>query len=445
MNKERFHSVILEEDKCIGCTNCIKRCPTEAIRVKNGKAKIIKERCIDCGECIRICPQHAKNAITDPIETINNFKYKIALPAPSLLGQFDEKIEPGKILTALKDIGFDDVFEVSRGADIVSHYTREMLKTSKNLPMISSSCPAIVRMIQIRFPTLLNNIAKIDSPMEISAALARQKSVTKTKLDPKEIGIFFITPCAAKMTSVKNPLGRDTSNVDGVIAIQDVFPLIKKNVKKVAEYPEFYDSGKAIGWARAGGETYSLGIESYLCVDGIENVIKILDEVENNQLKDIKFIECLACINGCVGGPLTVENSFVARNRIRKLSEKYLKNKEMQLNKTIENFLLTKKILPRDVQKLDNDIILAMEKLEKIEFIYKQLPELDCGACGSPSCRALAEDIVLGYSNLDDCIVLFRDKVDNLLSKNEENSEDISEQDDNFKKINNSTNKTAMK
>ncbi len=429
MSHEHFHSVILEEDKCIGCTNCIKRCPTEAIRVKDGKAKIIKERCVDCGECIRICPQHAKNAITDPIDTIGRFQYKIALPAPSLLGQFDETAaEPAKILSALKEIGFDEVFEVSRGADIVSHYTGELLKNPKALPLISSSCPAIVRIIQIRFPTLIENIAPIESPMEIAAKIAREKAAVKTGLDPKEIGIFFISPCAAKMTSVKSPLGQEVSNVDGVIAIRDVYPLIKKNIKKVENYPDFYDSGKGIGWARAGGETLSLGIKAYLGVDGIENVIKILDEIENEQLKDIQYVECLACINGCVGGPLTVENSFVARNRIRRLSEKYPQKKELNLNQSIKEFLFTRQILSKDIGKLDDDLIAAIEKMEKIDDIYEQLPKLDCGACGSPTCRSLAEDIVLGFSNLDDCIVLFRDKVKHLLAQNQEHSENPPEQ-----------------
>ncbi|TCO72290.1 [Fe-Fe] hydrogenase large subunit C-terminal domain-containing protein [Marinisporobacter balticus] len=421
---EHFHSVILEEDKCIGCTNCIKRCPTEAIRVKNGKARIIKERCIDCGECIRICPQHAKNSITNPIEKINDFKYKVALPAPTLLGQFNEDTDPRKILSALKSLGFDDVFEVSRGADIVSHYTKELLKTASKFPLISSACPAVVRLIQVRFPSLIDHIIPIESPMEVAAMLARQKSAQKTGLSPEEIGIFFISPCPAKISSVKNPLGNTYSDVDGVISIKSVYPCIQKNLKKnlQSEETEFYNSGKAIGWARSGGETYSLNIKDYLCVDGIENVIKILDEIENGKLNDIKFVECLACINGCVGGCLTVENGFVARNRIRKLSQKYMQNKEIQLNRTIQDFLLKEKILPKNVRKLDDNIMEAMKKMEKIDYIYDLLPDLDCGACGSPSCRALAEDIVLGYSDLDDCMILFRDKVNALLLKNNNDS-----------------------
>ncbi|MFZ5969161.1 MAG: [Fe-Fe] hydrogenase large subunit C-terminal domain-containing protein [Bacillota bacterium] len=422
---EYFHSVQLDEKQCIGCTNCIKRCPTEAIRVKNGKARIIKERCIDCGECIRVCPQHAKNGVTDSIKDIENFKYKVALPAPSILSQFDENVSPGKILASLKLLGFDDVVEVSRGADIVSHYTKEMINKAKKLPLISSSCPVIVRLIQIRFPSLLDNIIPIESPMEVAAGIARQKAIEKTGLPTEDIGIFFISPCPAKMTSVKEPLGNLKSNVDGVISIKSLYPCMQKNLKKDLDEEEFYDSGKAIGWARSGGETFSLGIKDYLCVDGIENVIQVLDEVENEKIREIQFIECLACNNGCVGGSLTVENPFVARNRIRRLAEKYMKTKEIAVDKAIEEYSFTENIDPKNVHKLDENIMEAMKKMERISCIQQMLPNLDCGACGSPNCKALAEDIVLGYSELDDCMVIFRDKYKKL------NQEKIEHQDRN--------------
>ena len=103
--KKRFHSVRLEKDKCRGCTNCLKRCPTEAIRVRGGRAHIIDERCIDCGECIRVCDYHAKVAVTDPLSSISRFKYKIALPAPSLYGQFKSLRHIAQVLTGLKHMG----------------------------------------------------------------------------------------------------------------------------------------------------------------------------------------------------------------------------------------------------------------------------------------------------------------------------------------------------
>ena len=128
MEEKRFHSVRLDKDKCKGCTNCLKRCPTEAIRVRGGRAHIIDERCIDCGECIRVCEFHAKYALTDPLATINRFKYKIALPAPSLYGQFKKLVSPSQILEGLLRMGFDDVFEVAAGADIVTRAIREKMR-----------------------------------------------------------------------------------------------------------------------------------------------------------------------------------------------------------------------------------------------------------------------------------------------------------------------------
>ena len=123
-----YHSVTLDKDKCVGCTNCLKRCPTEAIRVRGGRAHIIDERCIDCGECIRVCEHHAKIANTNPLSAINGFPYKIALPAPSLYGQFKNLRSISDVIEGLKMMGFDAVYEVARGADIVSVAVMERMK-----------------------------------------------------------------------------------------------------------------------------------------------------------------------------------------------------------------------------------------------------------------------------------------------------------------------------
>ena len=199
-----FHSVTLDEDKCKGCTNCIKHCPTEAIRVRNGKATIMKERCIDCGECILVCPYHAKKAVTDPLSLISEYPYKVAMPAPSLYGQFGPGYSRERILQGLLELGFDSVFEVSRAAEIVTDATRQLIQ-SGNLkkPVISSACPAVVRLIQVRFPNLIPHLIKIESPMEVAARIAKHAAIQEKGLPEESIGIFFISPCAAKVTSVK--------------------------------------------------------------------------------------------------------------------------------------------------------------------------------------------------------------------------------------------------
>lgn len=406
-----FHSVVLKDDICIGCTNCIRKCPTQAIRVRNGKARITEVKCIDCGECIRKCPEHAKDSVSDSLDNIKPYKYKIALPAPSFYSQFGSENDPGKILAALKAVGFDEIFEVTRAADIYTEYTKKILETSDKRPLLSSSCPVVVRLIRVRFPNLINHILPIESPMEIAATIARKETCRKLGLLPSDIGIFFISPCPSKVTSVKNPIGSKKSSVDGVISFKEIHPFIVRNLELELEPLPYYLSGTGIGWAKAGGETSALGIEDYICVDGIENVINILDNIEDGRLTGIRFAELLSCTNGCVGGVLAIESPFIAKNRIRRLSEKYLSNTPKQdYDLSDDEISLNEEITPIKNNVFGNDVVEAMKKMAECMKINRQLPRLDCGACGSPSCQTMAEDIVLGQTNLDDCMVLFKKK-----------------------------------
>jgi len=412
---EYFHSVTLDKDRCRGCTNCIKKCPTEAIRVRNGKARIIKERCIDCGECIRVCPYHAKLAVTDDISIMNNFRYKIALPAPSLYGQF-RNLSIDEILTSLINIGFDEVYEVAYGAEIVSKFTRDELKKNNlKKPVISSACPAIVRLIQIKFPSLIDNLLDLSSPMDISAEIAKKNASKKTGLNEEDIGVFFISPCAAKVTSVKRPIGIEKSKVDGVFSMREFYGLILDNYKPDKTIKLNKASMIGVGWANSGGESYGTMIENSIYVDGIQSVIKVLEEIELGKLNDLDFFEGLACIGGCIGGPLTVENNFVAKNRIRKLADELDKSTDLNnvVFEDIEGIELfwSKKVMKNDVLDLDKNIIKAIDMMKQIDKQYKELPGLDCGSCGSPTCRALAEDIVKGYATEYDCIFKLKDRI----------------------------------
>lgn len=199
-----WHSVTLDKELCKGCTNCLKQCPTQAIRIQNGKAKILKERCIDCGECIRVCPHHAKKAVTDGFEILENYKYKIALPAPAFAGQFSKAEDCNLILTALLQIGFDSVYEVARGAEQISAATQRLLKSGElHKPAISSACPVVSRLIAVRFPNLINHVIPLRSPMELSAEAARKEAVKNTGLKPFEIGVFFYKSVSGKGDSRK--------------------------------------------------------------------------------------------------------------------------------------------------------------------------------------------------------------------------------------------------
>lgn len=416
-----FHSVRLDREKCRGCTNCIKRCPTQAIRVRNGKAVIIKERCIDCGECIRVCPHHAKYASRDVLSQIEDYKYKVALPAPALYGQFNNLDDVNIILNALPSLGFDSVFEVSKAAELISEATRIYMQQNTHIrPLLSSACPAVVRLIRVCFPELVDNIMPITAPVDEAGRLARIKAVQKTGLKPEEIGIFFITPCPAKVTAIKQPIGIEKSHVDGAIAINDIYPLLLKAMEKTEgsdELKALHESGViGIGWATSGGEASGTLHDNALAADGIENCMKILEEVERGTLDSVDFIELNACQGGCVGGSLTSENPFIAKARLMKL-RKYSPISCNHLGNRVlpTELLCTSPVEPcDDVMKLADNVAEAMARMNRMKELLKVFPGLDCGTCGAPSCRALAEDIVRGYTTEHDCVFRAREELQEL-------------------------------
>lgn len=421
----KLHSVRLNEEKCVGCTNCIKKCPTEAIRVRDGKARIADERCIDCGECIKACPHHAKSAEMDTLDALKAYRYTVALAAPSLYAQFGAPATRPMVLAALLNIGFDDVYEVALGAEIVTKGTVDYLPLARQqgrLPLISSACPAVVRVIQEKYPGLIDNLVPFDSPMEVTAELARRDALARTSFKTEEIGIFFISPCPAKRTAVTNPIGERPTQVDGVLAIAEVYPQIlakleKMNSDQVAEFEQrILADANGVRWGATGGEAIGLMIEKYLAVDGIHNAIAILEEIENERLRDIEFIEANSCMGGCIGGPLTVANRFSAKSRMNRYIREAELFEEAHGESTYKTDQVTIQPWPEmpaanNALKLDPDIFKALEKYEQMEKITHQLPGLDCGACGAPDCSALAEDIVRGLAVESDCIFKLKERI----------------------------------
>lgn len=404
--RQFFHSVTLDSEKCKGCINCMKRCPTEAIRVRNGKAFIITERCIDCGECIRVCPHHAKLPIYDSLTILKQFRYTIALPAPAFYGQFHNLDDIDILLGALKKLGFDEVFEVSAAAELVSDATRKMMAELPR-PVISSACPAVTRLIRVRFPHLIDKVLPLNAPVEIAARMGKRAAMKKTGLKEEEIGVIFISPCPAKVTASKMPLGTEHSYIDGVLAISDVYVHVLPLMKEVAAGPHeaLSTSGKiGISWGTSGGEAAGMLSDNYLAADGVLNVIKVLEDLEDDKINDVDFIELNACSGGCVGGVLTVENPYVAKARLGKL-RKYLPVSCNHLEGSIPHLAQFDTPLEfAPVLKLDDNLMQAFEKMSDMERIAASLPGLDCGSCGAPSCQALAEDVVRGLASVEDCI-----------------------------------------
>ena len=413
------HSVTLQTELCKGCTHCIKRCPTEAIRVRNGKAVIKTERCIDCAECIRMCPYNAKRAIHDKLEKFKDYKYKIALPAPALYGQFDKLEDIDYIVSGLYRCGFDDVFEVARAAELVSEYTRQYMKRDDIVkPVISSACPVIVRLITVRFPSLIDNMMPILPPVELAARMAKKEAKKKhPELKDEDICALFISPCPAKVSYAKMPIGTEKSAIDGVLAINDIYFMLVSEMNKINNPTTASQSGLiGISWAGSGGESAALMNERYLAADGIENVIHVLDEIEKENIRGLDFVELNSCSGGCVGGALNVENPYIAKARLQSL-RRYLPVSLNHISIPIDsvdipdNVCWDAEVTYSPVMRLDPNRVEAMKKMTQIQKIRENLCDLDCGSCGAPTCQALAEDIVRGEASENDCIINLKEKL----------------------------------
>ena len=273
----------------------------------------------------------------------------------------------------------------------------------------------MVRLIRVKFPNLIEHLLPIAPPVEIAAKEARKRAVEKSGLPENKIGIVFISPCPSKVTAVQSPLGLEKSNIDAVCAIKDVYVKLLPLMKQIDEPEDLAIAGKiGVGWGISGGEAGGLITDNYLAADGIENVNKILEDLEDQKFENLEFIELNACNGGCVGGVLTVENPYVAKvkmNRLKKYMPVALKRIESGDAIHPENAMWTTDIEYEPVFMLGGSMKESIRKMNEVAEIEKRLPGLDCGACGAPTCLALAEDIVKGEAKELDCIHLLREYV----------------------------------
>lgn len=421
MEQANFHHALkIREDLCIGCSHCMSVCPTEAIRVKNGKSVLYGNRCVDCGECFRVCPVSAIIIDNDDFNYIYDYKYRVALVPSVFTGQFPEDISLRQIHSVMLELGFTHVYEVENGVEILKDaITGYAAQNPDKKPLISSFCPAIVRLIQVKFPSLVENIMQLKPPLDISALHIRHE-LLKKGIPDKDIGIFYITPCAAKIAAINDPVGEKDSPINGVINMDIFFSKVFRQVKQKKNLSDEMPVGsrltsKSACWALTGGEAaYVQG--RVLAIDEIHNVIEFLERLENEEVTDIDFLELRACDESCAGGVLTIANRFLAAERLRNHTAEYHPDSDgkhpdettpiSDNNEYLLENITVGEINPRSMMKLDENMGEAMRKMEKVNRIMQLLPMVDCGICGAPSCQALAQDIALGDASIDYCIFI---------------------------------------
>ena len=426
-NRDFHHALNVHDDLCIGCTHCMSVCPTQAIRVRNGKAIISANRCVDCGECYKACPVSAIDVEQDDLEMIFRFPVRVILIPSVLIGQFPRKIMATSIYNALKEIGFTHIYEVENTVDMVLEASRKYMLEKKERPLISSYCPAIIRLIQVKYPSLVDNIMKVNPPIDMSAMYYREK-LKSSGIPEEQIGLFYATPCAAKIAAIKSPVGEIESAVTGVINMNFLYNRILKYLQRKyteTEPPQTDDllSSKGILWSLTRGElVHSNG--RALAIDGIKNVNEFLDNIENEKFDKIDFLELRACDESCAGGILISGNRFLTVERLKNRAAEYRAREDDQSRKPAEGFLSVNEhgflgnIGARPIGKLDEDISTALKKMERKRRLMCYLPGFDCAACGAPDCQTLAEDVVQGDAHISNCIFLQQQMTkQNLLSQ----------------------------
>lgn len=413
--EEFHHSLAVDTDLCIGCAHCIRHCPTKALRIREGKASLRKDWCVDCGECLKVCPVSAIFVEQDDFGRIFDYKCRVVLFPATFLGQFAETYRSVEIAAALRTLGFTHVFPVELTVGVIRRQMAEDIAACENKPLISPFCPAVVRLIQTKFPDLVGNIANVRTPVETTAMLCRRRMLDEGYA-ASDIGIFYVTPCAAKAASVKDQ-SRTPKLFDGLLNIDSLYNkvygiLSAKKSTDASELPPLpVVARRDMHWSMTSGESSAFGGRC-LAVDGIYHVKDFLERMETTgDLDEIDFLELRACHRGCVGGALTPVNRFLAEERLSNRTKScpdescgaMASEEEAEF---LRSDLHTAKMRPMTKLLYDGGIEQVLSSMAEASEIQRSLPGLDCGACGSPTCLSLSHDIVRGDAKLTNCIFM---------------------------------------
>jgi iron only hydrogenase large subunit-like protein len=412
MKQQFYHAHLINSERCSECMNCVRICPTQAIRVHKKQVEVLNELCIDCGECINICPKHVYEPLYDGTDDFCTFKYRVVIPSPVLYAQFGISIHPSWIHQALLKIGFDEVVDIGEETEkfgiVLLHHIE---KNPLTLPLVSSFCPAVVRLIQVRYPNLIRHIIPLEVPREMLAHKIKKACSARLNLKAGEIGVFYITPCPAKIVSIKQPAEMTSSWLDGAVPIRDIYNMITPKLIEISRANQDQRQKQFIygkGWSVMGHFSQDVGSQTCLTVAGIGHVRRIFDDIESGRLKNIGVIEALACDQGCVGGSFCAENPYIARHNSFQLQTEYSCKGELDTAELIAayergEYFLEHPVLPRPLHD-DDDICTSIKRMRQQERILRQLPHKDCSLCGSPTCLTFAVDCAYGEADVTDCV-----------------------------------------
>ena len=393
----------LKKSNCKNCYKCIRHCPVKAIRFSGNQAHIIGNECILCGRGFVVCPQNAKEIVdsTEKVRVLLQGSDPVIVSlAPSFIANY-EGVGVESMRRALKKLGFTEVEETAIGATIVKTEYERILREEDRDIIISSCCHSVNLLIQKYFPSLLEYLADVMSPMQAHCA-----DIKKRMPNAKTV---FIGPCVAKKDEAEYYEGL----VDAVLTYEELTKWLKTEgielEKELDETPE----SKARLFPTTGGVLKTMAKDvpgyTYLALDGVDNCIAALKDIEDGQIHKC-FIEMSACVSSCIGGP--VMEKYHTSNPVRDyvIISNYAGNDDFEVNQPVpmslkKNFSMIEKRL---LQPSENEIMTVLRQMGK----FKASDELNCGSCGYNTCRDKAIAIIHGKAESSMCLPFLKDKAE---------------------------------
>jgi PAS domain S-box-containing protein len=390
---------------CRDCHRCVRTCPTKAISVEKGQVSIIKERCILCGLCVRSCPQHAK-VVIDNTEAVNtwleNGERVVVSLAPAYPAAFPG-LTPGQIVAALYKLGFYRVEETAVGAQIVAKQYQTYMQDQKRHMTISSCCPVIVNIIERYFPNLIPALAPSISPMGVHGKLLRAQEEANTR-------IVFIGPCFAKFTEAL-----EQGDIDAVLTFTQLKEFLETKRIKVDEVSEHQlgdfvqINSRMFPVAQGVLKTFLSAQQMYtqdiVAVEGVDQCFALFKALERGEMHPL-FIEAMACMGGCIGGPGMEVTQCNATRRARVIE--YARTPFLQLDKNMPvPITITRNYRDRSEQ-WDAPTEQQIRKILAQTRKFTTADEKDCGGCGYSSCREKAVAVAQGLAEVEMCLPYMR-------------------------------------
>ena len=393
----------LKKSNCKNCYKCIRHCPVKAIRFSGNQAHIIGNECILCGHCFVVCPQDAKEIVdgTEKARVLLQSGDPVVVSlAPSFIANY-EGVGIEAMRSALKKLGFFDVEETAIGATIVKTEYERMLKDEERDIIITSCCHSVNLLIQKYFPSCLEYLADVMSPMQAHCA-----DIKKRMPNAKTV---FIGPCVAKKDEAEYYEGI----VDAVLTFEELTNWLKAERIELEKEVDDTPDSRARFFPTTGGVLKTMAQDApgytYLALDGVENCISALKDIESGKIHKC-FIEMSACVGSCIGGPVMEKYHRSSPIKDYITIADYAGERDFEVEQPApmslkKNFTMIEHKL---AQPAENEIMTVLRQMGK----FKPSDELNCGSCGYNSCREKAIAIIQGKAEISMCLPFLKDKAE---------------------------------